>query len=358
VKHCANAVCPDRGRLGEYIDSIETCPRCGSELVPGAPPPTYTQTEWRDLVPVASFADMAVADLQRSLLEAAGIPAIVENEHMAAIAWPYSQGAAGIRVLVPPDRLVEAQRMLRTDASSDLDDLRDDSSGGDQAAVPVAIDAVRSSSREVSRELLEATAVALIVCAFSIVARTLPPSSDDVFAQRIFASKALREIGWSILLCHLLNQGKSFRWNLPASATEWVGEVLWGVGLFLAMMFVSMRLRQWAEWIGLESHPSPWDPVFDNPRFALSFSLLGPISVLYQELLFRVYAQTRLSTILGRWSACSVLISAGLYALSHAHSLAHAFVTFGSGLVLGIAYQVSKKVPRLVVARSMPLILP
>ena len=351
--------------MGEYLDAISICPKCGSELVPGSLPPTYTRTEWRELVSVASFADMAVADLQRSLLEAAGIPTFVENERMAAILSPLSQGAGGVRVLGPPDRLSEAQRLLRTEASSDLDALPAssaaldvDSPGGDEAVVPVAIDAVGPNYRAVSSELLEATAVVLIICGISILARTLSPSPDDVFAQRIFASKALREVGWSILLCHLLNQGKSFRWNLPASGMEWVREILWGVGIFVVMMFVSARFRLWADWIGLESHSSPWDPVFDNPRFALAFNLWGPISVLYQELLFRVYAQTRLSRILGPWSACSVLISAGLYALSHAHSPAHAFVTFGGGLVLGTAYQVSKKVPRLVFARSIPLTLP
>src|SRR5262249_53730829 len=154
---------------------------------------------------------------------------------------------------------------------------------------------------------------------------------------------------------HLLNHGRSFRWNLPRSEMQWVGEILWGVVIYLVSLFVAHQFRRGAAWIGLESHASPWRSVYENPRAALAFHLTDPISALYQEILFRVYAQTRLSRILGRWSACSVLIGAGLYAASHDSAQARVAM-FGVGLVFGTAYQVSRKVPRLVFAHWFALI--
>ena len=107
---------------------------------------------------MASYRDVAVADIQRSLLEAVGIPAVVRDEHTVALAWTYAQGTGGISVLVPPDRLSEARQLLRTDASDDLDDLPEssarpdtDSLGREAATVPVAIGSAESTP-ESSRE--------------------------------------------------------------------------------------------------------------------------------------------------------------------------------------------------------------
>jgi hypothetical protein len=69
-----------------------------------------TETAWR---PVASYAALFEADLPRQHLENAGIPVLVEGVE-AGIWGPGFAGptSRGIRLLVPEDRLEEAQELL------------------------------------------------------------------------------------------------------------------------------------------------------------------------------------------------------------------------------------------------------
>jgi hypothetical protein len=129
VKHCPNDGCPDfqkYGLVGEYVDGIEQCPKCGHPLQAGAAP-KLPEPEWRDLIPVASYRDVAIAHVQRSALEAAGIPAFVQDENFVGLQWTYSQALGGIRLLVPPDRAAEAQELLASDSASALRDVPESS---------------------------------------------------------------------------------------------------------------------------------------------------------------------------------------------------------------------------------------
>ena len=75
-----------------------------------------------DLTPVASFQWLWQAGMAKSVLEAEGIPAFVEDEtvvQLGCFAWTTS---AGVRVLVPEDRLAEAREVLalwRPESDSD-----------------------------------------------------------------------------------------------------------------------------------------------------------------------------------------------------------------------------------------------
>ena len=129
MKHCANDGCPDLqkyGVIGEYLDSIDICPKCGQPLAAGSPPEP-PEPEWRDLTPVASYRDVAIAHVQRVALEAAGIPAVVQNEHMVGLQWTYSQALGGVRLLVPSDRVSEARELLGSDSANALRDVPESS---------------------------------------------------------------------------------------------------------------------------------------------------------------------------------------------------------------------------------------
>lgn len=84
----------------------------------GLPPPEITPDEGGggdgDFVAVASFAHAWEAQLARGALAAEGIPTIVDD---AATANPYPSLAAvgwgGVHVLVPENRVVDAQAVLR-----------------------------------------------------------------------------------------------------------------------------------------------------------------------------------------------------------------------------------------------------
>ena len=138
MKHCEFSECPDltrHGIIGEYLDHVERCPKCGHSLEEGPAPSLDIPPAWVELVPVASCRDVAVAHVQRAALDSAGIPAFIQDEHLVGLYWTYSQAIGGIRVLVPLDRASEAQRILKEDRSSVLHDIS-------EASLPPAVNEV------------------------------------------------------------------------------------------------------------------------------------------------------------------------------------------------------------------------
>jgi membrane protease YdiL (CAAX protease family) len=84
-----------------------------------------------------------------------------------------------------------------------------------------------------------------------------------------------------------------------------------------------------------------------------AFCLITPIIGLGEELLFRVYVQTRLTQVLRGQRVLPVFICAVLFALVHGYGAYHAFQVGAFGLVLGISYQANGKIPRLVIAHTL-----
>jgi hypothetical protein len=76
-----------------------------------------------DLTPVASFQWLWQAGMAKSVLEAEGIPALVDNETVTQLGYLTWTAPAGVRVLVPEDRLAEAREVLaRQQPESDTAD--------------------------------------------------------------------------------------------------------------------------------------------------------------------------------------------------------------------------------------------
>jgi hypothetical protein len=72
------------------------------------------------LVPVADFTFPDEARIARSMLDSAGIPAFLENEHIGTIyAGAISMIGGGLPLLVPASRLEEARLALETPVSEE-----------------------------------------------------------------------------------------------------------------------------------------------------------------------------------------------------------------------------------------------
>jgi membrane protease YdiL (CAAX protease family) len=158
-----------------------------------------------------------------------------------------------------------------------------------------------------------------------------------------------------LLICCLLTRDRTFRWNLPATRPQWLGEVAWGVALIFVCTGANRLFEALARDIGLDSSPAPWDQWLTNAELLLAFRITGPLVALHEELLFRVYLQSRLTLIFRGWSLISVPTCAGLFALTHNYAPVETAGVFGWGLFLGISYQVSRKVPRIVIAHALAL---
>jgi hypothetical protein len=71
------------------------------------------------LVVVAAFTNVHEANLALSVLDAAGINAMLDNEHVISMDWTLSNAVGGVRVLVGAEKADEARELLAT-AASDL----------------------------------------------------------------------------------------------------------------------------------------------------------------------------------------------------------------------------------------------
>ena len=69
---------------------------------------------------VQSFSFPYEAQIAKTQLEAAGIPARIENEHTINMDWLYSNALGGVRLLVLESDLEEARTLLAQDFSQEL----------------------------------------------------------------------------------------------------------------------------------------------------------------------------------------------------------------------------------------------
>ncbi len=67
------------------------------------------------LVTIGSFSTPYEANLVKSQLEAAGIPAFVADEYTVGMNWLYSNALGGVKVQVPQSLASEAQQILATE---------------------------------------------------------------------------------------------------------------------------------------------------------------------------------------------------------------------------------------------------
>jgi hypothetical protein len=99
----------------EYRDRIRVCAECGAELVPSLPD---EQDADSDLVAVFTTADSSLLPIVKSVLDAAGIPYLVQGDETLGL-FPLGRFGVGVSkrtlgaiVRVPQSRLEEARELL------------------------------------------------------------------------------------------------------------------------------------------------------------------------------------------------------------------------------------------------------
>jgi len=80
-------------------------------------------------VVVRAFTSVPDAHVARSVLDAAGIPSRIADEHLVAADWLYSNAIGGVKLLVTDERAVEALAIL--DATATEVELPPDLGGAD-----------------------------------------------------------------------------------------------------------------------------------------------------------------------------------------------------------------------------------
>ncbi len=110
--------CPDCH--AEFVEGIERCPDCGTVLV--AALPGESEEGAGELTEVFRSADAALIPVLKSVLEAAGIPHVVQGDEASGLFPLGDIGGGGDRrflaamFLVPEDRAEEARTLLEQTA--------------------------------------------------------------------------------------------------------------------------------------------------------------------------------------------------------------------------------------------------
>ena len=75
------------------------------------------------LVTLRSYTDPIDAELAKSQLESAGIPAVILDQHLASIQWLYSNAIGGVKLKVDESDLDAALDVLRDERDADLAEI-------------------------------------------------------------------------------------------------------------------------------------------------------------------------------------------------------------------------------------------
>src|ERR1700736_3955563 len=199
---------------------------------------------------------------------------------------------------------------------------------------------------------LETLGVALAVFGYRILLDLLGPASKATVTTHGLVASSLSDLGWILLVVCLLNRSGSFQWQLPGSKKAWLMEFGWGAVLLVSGMFAKIIVILIGTKMHLASSPTVWGEAFRNHSTWLAFQVLAPLSATYEELVCRVYMQSRLTQILRGHSILVVLIGSWLFAAVHGYAPLGSINLFVAGLIYGASYQLNGKIPRLVLAHA------
>jgi hypothetical protein len=124
--YCVNPECPDfveTGQHPEFVHGVTVCPKCGeylSESIPddAAQPPKAEASPDVDFEPVFESWDPTELPIVKSLLDAAGIPYLVDGEERfdtfrgAKAAMRFNPRGASVFFLVPAHLAEDARALL------------------------------------------------------------------------------------------------------------------------------------------------------------------------------------------------------------------------------------------------------
>jgi membrane protease YdiL (CAAX protease family) len=205
-------------------------------------------------------------------------------------------------------------------------------------------------------DILETLGVVLVVIGYPIVSHALARRSEDsVIHVRDLVAAAFRDAGWVILVVCLLQRARPFDWKLPKTWKAWAIEGLWGVVLLGIAELVAFILEAVALQAGLIQEPTAWHRSMPDPGFRVAFRIFAPLAAFKEEMVFRVYLQTRMTQVFRGKAALVVPIVAALFAMYHGYAPVQTAGIFAFGIVFGISYQLNGRIPRLVIAHVLSL---
>lgn len=201
--------------------------------------------------------------------------------------------------------------------------------------------------------VVETIAVLLVTCSYRLVYFGLGPSATrgSITTWGLVATLA-EDAGIALLVLFLLKADLR-KLLVPESRRAWLREISWGLALAVAMWFLNRWTFELARSLGFRSGPSTWAAALRDPAVRTTFLLTTPISCLRQELEFRLYFQSRFARILAGKKDLAVLLTSWIFAAVHGYSPAATCGVFSIGLLLGSAFAITGRLPRVVLAHLL-----
>jgi len=200
--------------------------------------------------------------------------------------------------------------------------------------------------------VLETLGVTLAFFGGRILLNLLGPASKSPVTTQGLVASSLPNLGWILLVVCLLNRSGSFQWRLPASKKAWLIELKWSAVLLVTNEVAKVIAKRIGLDLHIPSNPSSLTGALRNHSTWVAFQLITPLSAMYQELVCRVYMQSRLTQIIRGHSILVVLISSWLFVGIHNYAPLQSIGVFVAGLIYGASYQLNGKIPRLIIAHA------
>jgi membrane protease YdiL (CAAX protease family) len=200
--------------------------------------------------------------------------------------------------------------------------------------------------------VVETLGVTLALFGGRILLDLLGPASKSTVTTQGLVASLLSDLGWILLVICLLNRSGRFHWQLPGSTKAWLREFGWGALLLVTNVLAKGIVRQIGVELHVTSNPTAWVEALRHHSTWVAFQVGAPLSATFEELVSRVYMQSRLTQILHGHSIFVVLICSSLFAAMHGYAPLGSIGVFVAGLIYGASYQLNGKIPRLVIAHT------
>jgi membrane protease YdiL (CAAX protease family) len=216
------------------------------------------------------------------------------------------------------------------------------------------IAAIESNSSSNSRGRLvdwcELAAVIFAACAYPILYHLVYEAEETPTASVASALLAIpRYAGWSILLWLLVRRDRRVLQPKPLRDCRWYQEVFFALLIVAAKWTLGYFVAALAIDFGMPREKPPIYVELSGAGLVIAYATRLFFAAVYEEILFRVYLQSKLESLLGD-TILPVLISSTLFTAIHGYPPRSALQLFASGILMGIVYRVSFRVPRLVLA--------
>jgi membrane protease YdiL (CAAX protease family) len=202
----------------------------------------------------------------------------------------------------------------------------------------------------------EVMAVVMLTLGYPALWRFARPSHEIEASDWSIAIHIPVYAAWAVLLWVLVRKDTAAMQPLSLGSTRWFRELLLALPIAACGVTLSLAVHILARNFDIPSVP------IDRERYAGSSNvpliiIFYLVAAAYEEVLFRVYLQSKMLVLLKGRVWPSILLSAALFSASHYYPLRQSLSVFAFGVFYGALFYGFRSTPRLVIAHWLENLL-